>query len=387
MRTGLVSITLTMIGGLIACRKETKPGGATSSDTKSGGATSSARHFTLPGWEDVVIGGNPLKDTPCKFLDRAKADDCTGTRQAGIGELSQIEFMRRSDVGIAFIVAQLDEPAARALRKRWGSPTASTKETTTWCSPDGSEGALLTTREFVAPMVVISILDKAQDFFDDWPFERPKCAAVSARKQTENVGATDSTNTRSAATKPTSNDQPAPIATLTATIRASSTHKPAAGYTFTPENLLDGDPKTSWQPEPSDKTPWIEFDFDVPVTIRDVQIANGFQTVDRFGDEFLLNDRLSAARLRFDDGTEIRISFAEDARGLVAHAVAAKRTRSLRLQTEDVWRGTKWHDLAISEVKIRGDCECWMKEEGAANPEPCDDNERDVWLETGPCGN
>ena len=136
---------------------------------------------------------------------------------------------------------------------------------------------------------------------------------------------------------------------------ASSTYPAGRGYTFYPANLVDGDVTTSWQPQSHDSKQWVRYDFPTAVTITEVAIANGFQVVDKLGDQFTKNNRIASGRLRFaadGDGRaiELPITFDPDRRGLVRFPVPHKRTRTVWLLVETQAKGTQWQDLAISEV-------------------------------------
>lgn len=150
--------------------------------------------------------------------------------------------------------------------------------------------------------------------------------------------------------------QPQESVLRAAHIAASSEHAPNPGYTFVATNLVDGALNTSWQPASSDhiSPKWIRLDFDGEVTVTSVAIANGFQAKDRYGDEFLLNSRIAMARLRFEDSSEVPIRFADNARGYARFVIPKKTTRSLELLVDGTYAGTKWNDLAISEIEITG---------------------------------
>ena len=147
----------------------------------------------------------------------------------------------------------------------------------------------------------------------------------------------------------------APAKLRVARISASSAQGPSVGYTFVATNLLDGAIETSWQPAKNDRGPhWVRLELDEEVTITSIAIANGFQIKDRYGDEFLLNRRIASGRLRFGDGAEVPVRFAADARGLVSFPIDRKRTRTVELFVDETHDGTKWKDLAVSEIQITG---------------------------------
>lgn len=136
---------------------------------------------------------------------------------------------------------------------------------------------------------------------------------------------------------------------------ASSSQPPSAGYTYGPDNLVDGALTTSWQPAKADRGPyWIKLELPEDVTVTAVGIANGFQTTDRFGDEFLLNRRIARARLRFDDATELPVQLDASTRGTVQIPVPRKTTRALTLLVDETHPGRTWNDLAVSELEIHG---------------------------------
>jgi hypothetical protein len=140
-----------------------------------------------------------------------------------------------------------------------------------------------------------------------------------------------------------------------AQVKASSTHTSAAGYSFSAANLFDADLTTCWQADRGDKSPWVQVEFDAPIMISAIKIANGFQITDKFGDEFVLNSRIADGRIRFSDNAEVTIHFEADERGFITFTMPAKSTRSLRLIVDKTYRGTRWNDLAVSEISIVGD--------------------------------
>lgn len=129
-------------------------------------------------------------------------------------------------------------------------------------------------------------------------------------------------------------------------VSVSSSQPPSAGYTFVGENLIDGSVATSWQPAKGARGPhWIRLELADEATITEVAIANGFQVVDRIGDEFVLNRKIARAKLRFGEAGELPISFDADTRDYVRFAVTRKKTRTIEILIEDTHPGTKWNDL------------------------------------------
>ena len=151
---------------------------------------------------------------------------------------------------------------------------------------------------------------------------------------------------------------PAPMVTdeiRVAAVSTSSSQPPSAGYTFGAANLIDGATTTSWQPAKKASAPhWIRLELVEEATVTEVSIANGFQVVDRIGDEFALNQKIARARIRFGDAGEIPIEFEANARDFVRFAIPRKTTRTIEIIVEETHPGTKWKDLAVSEIRVKG---------------------------------
>lgn len=202
----------------------------------------------------------------------------------------------------------------------------------------------------------------ACDVTEKGPYEKPDKGAAAIQQQgsgkdpwldAPRVGPTPvTTSTGSASSKPAPKDSTVVVAKPTR-VTASSSHKADPTYTFTPNNMTDGDLKSSWQPASAARPTWVRLDFPREITVTSIGIANGFQTTDQLGDEFMLNSRIAKGRARFSDNSEIKIEFEQDARGFVRFDVPQKGTRSVTIFVDDVFRGTKWNDLAVSEVEVR----------------------------------
>lgn len=148
-------------------------------------------------------------------------------------------------------------------------------------------------------------------------------------------------------------------------VTASSTMKTFGGYYFDPLNLIDGDISTSWQPstrELRNGATWVQLEFPNDVSLSAIRIANGFQTIDKNGDEFVLNSRIALARALLSDGTTIVLKFSGSERGFVRFDIPpAKPTRTVRLIVDTIHRGAPRpagsrlsDDLAISEIELLG---------------------------------
>jgi len=145
-------------------------------------------------------------------------------------------------------------------------------------------------------------------------------------------------------------------------VTASSVHKPIpaserfpGGYAFEPENVLDGDPRTSWQPATSRAGgvgEHLTFHFDEPTRIARIEVANGFLRADSLGDLFLANNRIREAVLRSGDDVVELLTFEPFFRGLASVPLDARPRTELRLEVLSHTRGWQWNDLAISQVRF-----------------------------------
>lgn len=128
-----------------------------------------------------------------------------------------------------------------------------------------------------------------------------------------------------------------------------------AGYDFGPDNLIDGRLNTTWQVSGGEGE-WIQLDFGYSVTLAGLEIANGFQHVDpELGALFSLNNRIATAQLSFSDGTQFEVAFQADNDDTTSVVFGPRPTEWVRLDITSVHLGTRWNDLAVSEIRARGE--------------------------------
>ena len=157
-------------------------------------------------------------------------------------------------------------------------------------------------------------------------------------------------------------------------VRASSHMPDWKGYTFRPENLIDGRVDTSWQPAKSKgKNPtygvgqWFEVDLGATYHVSSVEIATGLQLEDKLGDLFCRNNRIATALLLFDDGSTSSVAaIVQDTRLLEATHFYGRnekaddvrrdgaRTRFVRVLIQDVLIPVDWTDVAVAEIAVFG---------------------------------
>ncbi len=129
-------------------------------------------------------------------------------------------------------------------------------------------------------------------------------------------------------------------------------------YTFTPDNLLDDNLWSSWQPnrKPNGGVgQWIKLNFDAPHTVTGFEIYNGFRLIDELGDLYKMNNRIKDAELEFSDGSKLPITFEDQPVQLNIVLPEAKAGVTwVKLTVKSIYRGTKWNDLAMSEFHVMG---------------------------------
>jgi serine/threonine protein kinase len=128
-------------------------------------------------------------------------------------------------------------------------------------------------------------------------------------------------------------------------------------HVFTGDMLLDGRLDTSWQPKGSADDclgQWFELDLGRVVEVTRIELANGYQIVASGGDEFLRNSRVKEATLTWSDGLTTDVTVETEKKNYVSVTFPPRRTSKLRFAIRSVVRGSKYRDVAISEVKVFG---------------------------------
>lgn len=140
--------------------------------------------------------------------------------------------------------------------------------------------------------------------------------------------------------------------TLDVAVQASSVLAPADAYH--PGYLFDGRPDFGWVE--GAKGPGVgesmTLTFPAPVTLTALEVWNGYQRSD---DHFKKNARAKKLELTVDGAPPIELTL-RDAQGSQKLALPkAATTSSLKLTIKDVYRGSKYEDLVLSELRVWDD--------------------------------
>ena len=124
-----------------------------------------------------------------------------------------------------------------------------------------------------------------------------------------------------------------------------------------PEHAFDGNSSTAWNEAHGmpGQGAWIEAQFAAPQHIRSVKISAGYDAISpKHGDLFALNRHAKRLTLLFDGTAPRTIEVGQQQRQVSLGNLDLMVTR-LRVVIDEIWDGTKWQDMCISEVVIQGE--------------------------------
>lgn len=146
------------------------------------------------------------------------------------------------------------------------------------------------------------------------------------------------------------------------TVRASSV-APSKKGDYAPEVAVDGNPETWWQEniQGDGIGEWLEVSWEGTAEVREVRLIGGYQKdrADRFGDRWVLNNRLRKVRVEFPGGNALE-SQLEDRKGYQSIPVPpGNRSSAVRVVILDVYpgfnkAGERIYDAGIAEIEVLG---------------------------------
>jgi hypothetical protein len=146
---------------------------------------------------------------------------------------------------------------------------------------------------------------------------------------------------------------------------ASSVHDPeieaATGtrFEYPPSNMSDGSRETAWfeGAAGTGTGEWVEFSFDAPVTLTAVYIQSGYW---RNATRLAENARVKRLRVTLDSGRSEEFGLVDpvtagwpSADGIDGEKLTLSQpqsTRTVRLTILDVYPGSRWDDVGITDV-------------------------------------
>jgi hypothetical protein len=119
---------------------------------------------------------------------------------------------------------------------------------------------------------------------------------------------------------------------------------------FRPTNLLDGDAATAWVEgaKGTGAGSWVQLEFDHPVSLARMEIANGYQADDTHFDDFI---RVKSLEIDYSDGTR-QVYQLLDEQGLQVIEPAVDQTEWIKLVILSVYPAYKFAQAALSEVRV-----------------------------------
>ncbi len=142
---------------------------------------------------------------------------------------------------------------------------------------------------------------------------------------------------------------------------ASSALPDSSPYTFGAANLFDGRADTTWQVGNDGIGQWIAISFPESTSVT-VSMINGFVLKDKAfakdgadGDLYVLNNRVKAMKIEItaDNGNTFTsaVNFEDNKRDL-QNAGTYKNVKRLKFIIDGVYKGMKWQDTALAEIKL-----------------------------------
>lgn len=131
---------------------------------------------------------------------------------------------------------------------------------------------------------------------------------------------------------------------------ASSVLKPQYGNTYGPGHLIDENLRTAWVEgkRGQGEGEYVVVDLGKTHQVNGVQIMNGYHKNVRL---FRANSRVRTVRLAFSDGSRRNITLKDEA-GVQTIEFPALETRWVQFEIRSVYKGTKYKDTAITELRV-----------------------------------
>lgn len=134
----------------------------------------------------------------------------------------------------------------------------------------------------------------------------------------------------------------------------SSHLPPWKDRTYKALNVLDGDPETIWaegDKKGSGIGQWITLNLPGDRDVAGLEILNGYPRSAAGQDRWIQNGRVKSFLVEFSDGRNF-IWNLQDARSWQRVTFPPVRTTYIKLTIREAYRGLKWDDTCVSEIKV-----------------------------------
>jgi hypothetical protein len=127
-----------------------------------------------------------------------------------------------------------------------------------------------------------------------------------------------------------------------------------ANTTYAAANAADGDVNTSWQvrSDGAGVGEWIMFEYNSPIKLDFIRIwpGNGRSGGGRNGDYFSRNARAKNVTLEFSGNQSVTYEFEDENAFQIIWLNKRISTSYIKMTIDDVYAGSQFHDLCISEI-------------------------------------
>lgn len=134
---------------------------------------------------------------------------------------------------------------------------------------------------------------------------------------------------------------------------ASSVLAPQYGFTYGPEKLADGRLDTAWVPGQGDQGDgvgeWLIVEFARREPVSSVQVLNGYH---KNAGIFARNNRVRVLEVVTSEGRRKTVALDDDASPQTVYLDGNSECKWIQFIIRSVYRGSKYRDTAISELRI-----------------------------------
>ncbi|MGA1871426.1 MAG: NADase-type glycan-binding domain-containing protein [bacterium] len=137
-----------------------------------------------------------------------------------------------------------------------------------------------------------------------------------------------------------------------ATIQSSASSILENKARYSHKNIIDGDIFTAWSEgnKGDGIGEWVKLDFGEMKTLYYIGIIPGYSKYnDKVGEVWFKNNRVKNATLEFSDGSKKQIELIDKQQ--IQYFKVGKKSNSVKIIIDEVYKGSTWPDTCISEVK------------------------------------